>query len=64
MADSVRAKGLPMALLAFEGEQHGFRIADTITRCLEAELFFYSVVFRFTPADAISAVPIDNLERW
>ena len=64
MADAVRAKGLPVALLAFEGEQHGFRIADTIARCLEAELFFYGVVFRFTPADAISAVPVDNLDRW
>jgi dipeptidyl aminopeptidase/acylaminoacyl peptidase len=64
MADAVRAKGLPVALLAFEGEQHGFRKADTIVRCLEAELFFYGVVFGFMPADAISAVPIDNLDRW
>jgi dipeptidyl aminopeptidase/acylaminoacyl peptidase len=64
MADAVRSKGLPVALLTFEGEQHGFRKADTIVRCLEAELFFYGVVFRFTPADAISAVPIDNLDRW
>jgi dipeptidyl aminopeptidase/acylaminoacyl peptidase len=64
MADAVRAKGLPVALLAFEGEQHGFRKADTIVRCLEAELFFYGVVFGFTPADAIADVPIDNLDRW
>ena len=64
MADAVRAKGLPVALLAFEGEQHGFRKADTIVRCLEAELFFYGVVFGFMPADAISAVSIDNLDRW
>jgi len=63
MADAVRAKGLPVALLAFEGEQHGFRKADTIVQCLEAELFFYGAVFRFTPADAISALPIDNLDR-
>jgi dipeptidyl aminopeptidase/acylaminoacyl peptidase len=64
MADAVRAKGLPVALLEFEGEQHGFRMADTIARCLEAELFFYGVAFRFTPADAIAAVPVDNLDRW
>ena len=64
MADAVRAKGLPVALLAFEGEQHGFRKADTIVRCLEAELFFYGVVFRFMPADETSAVSIDNLDRW
>jgi dipeptidyl aminopeptidase/acylaminoacyl peptidase len=64
MAEAVRAKGLPVALLAFEGEQHGFRRADTIARCLEAELFFYGVVFRFTSADTVSAVRVDNLERW
>jgi dipeptidyl aminopeptidase/acylaminoacyl peptidase len=63
MADAVRAKGLPVALLVFEGEQHGFRKADTIVRCLEAELYFYGVVFGFTPADAIAGVPIDNLDR-
>lgn len=38
MAAAVRAKGLPVAYLAFEGEQHGFRKAETIIRCLEAEL--------------------------
>jgi dipeptidyl aminopeptidase/acylaminoacyl peptidase len=64
MADAVRAKGLPVALLVFEGEQHGFRKAETIVRCLEAELYFYGVVFGFTPADAIAAAPIDNLDRW
>ena len=61
MADAVRAKGLPVAYLAFEGEQHGFRKADTIIRSLEAELYFYGKVFGFTPADVIEPVPIDNL---
>ena len=61
MADAVRAKGLPVAYLAFEGEQHGFRKAETIVRCLEAELYFYGTVFRFRPADPIPPVPIDNL---
>ena len=61
MADAVRAKGLPVAYLAFDGEQHGFRKAETIIRCLEAELYFYGAVFGFTPADRIPPVPIDNL---
>jgi dipeptidyl aminopeptidase/acylaminoacyl peptidase len=64
MADAVRAKGLPVACLTFDGEQHGFRRAGTIVRCLEAELFFYGAVFAFTPADALSPVAIDNLDRW
>jgi len=61
MAAAVRARGLPVAYLAFEGEQHGFRKAETIVRSLEAELYFYGVVFGFAPADVIEPVPIDNL---
>jgi dipeptidyl aminopeptidase/acylaminoacyl peptidase len=61
MADAVRAKGMPVAYLSFEGEQHGFRKASTIIRCLEAELYFYGAVFGFVPADRIEPVPIDNL---
>ena len=62
MAEAVRGKGLPVAYLAFEGEQHGFRRAETIIRCLEAELFFYGAVFRFAPAGPLTAVDIDNLK--
>jgi dipeptidyl aminopeptidase/acylaminoacyl peptidase len=61
MADAVRAKGLPVAYIAFEGEQHGFRRAETIIRCLEAELYFYGAVFRFTPAGGLTPIEIDNL---
>lgn len=61
MADAVRAKGLPVAYLAFAGEQHGFRKAETIVRALEAELYFYGAVFGFTPADPLPPVHIDNL---
>lgn len=61
MFEAVRAKGLPVAYLLFEGEQHGFRRAATIRRALEAELYFYGRVFGFTPADAIEAVAIENL---
>jgi dipeptidyl aminopeptidase/acylaminoacyl peptidase len=61
MADAVRAKGLAVAYLAFEGEQHGFRKAATIVASLEAELYFYGVVFGFRPADALTPVPIANL---
>ncbi len=61
MYAAVRAKGLPVAYLLFEGEQHGFRRAATIKRALEAELYFYGRVFGFTPADAIEPVTIENL---
>jgi dipeptidyl aminopeptidase/acylaminoacyl peptidase len=47
--DALAAKGIPHAYLAFEGEQHGFRKADTVIAALEAELSFYGQVFGFTP---------------
>ena len=60
MADAVRAKGLPVALLTFAGEQHGFRKAESIFRCLEAEISFYGGVFGFTPAGVRAASEIGN----
>ena len=61
IVEAVRAKDLPVAYLAFEGEQHGFRQASTIKRALEAELYFYSRVFDFELAEPIEPVTIDNL---
>lgn len=63
MAEALRAKGLPVALVIFEGEQHGFRKASSIIRSLEAELWFYGAVFGFTPADVIEPVEVVNLNR-
>ena len=50
-----------MAYLAFEGEQHGFRKAETIVRAREAELYFYSRVFGFAAPAGKEAVKIWNL---
>jgi dipeptidyl aminopeptidase/acylaminoacyl peptidase len=61
MVEALRANHLPFAYLAFEGEQHGFRKAETIQRALEAELYFYSRVFRFPLAEPIEPVEIENL---
>lgn len=57
IVEAVRAKGIPVAYLAFEGEQHGFRQAETIRRALQAELAFYGSVFGFDPADELP--PLD-----
>jgi dipeptidyl aminopeptidase/acylaminoacyl peptidase len=61
MVEALRAKGLPVAYVPFEGEQHGFRRSENIQRSLEAELYFYAQVFGFAPADAIEPVIIENL---
>jgi dipeptidyl aminopeptidase/acylaminoacyl peptidase len=56
-----KAKGLPYAYVAYEGEQHGFRQDKNIKRTLEGELYFYSRIFGFEPADRIEPVEIENL---
>jgi dipeptidyl aminopeptidase/acylaminoacyl peptidase len=61
MVDALREKGLPVAYLLFEGEQHGFRRAETIKRALEAELSFYAQVLGFDLMEAIDPVEIDGL---
>ena len=61
MVEALRAKGLPVAYVPFEGEQHGFRRAENIKRALDAELYFYSKIFGFELADPIEPVSIENL---
>jgi dipeptidyl aminopeptidase/acylaminoacyl peptidase len=61
MVAALRAKGEPVAYLPFEGEQHGFRMAENIKRALDAELYFYSRIFGFEPADQLEPVDIENL---
>lgn len=55
---ALAAKGVTVAYVAFEGEQHGFRQSPNIRRALEAELWFYGHVLGFEPADAIEPVPL------
>jgi len=62
MVEAVRAKGLPVAYVPFEGEQHGFRRAENIKRALDTELYFYSRVFGFELADEVESVSIENLD--
>ncbi len=61
MFQAVRAKELPVAYIEYEGEQHGFRKAENIKRSLDAELYFYSKVFKFPLADEIEPVRIENI---
>jgi dipeptidyl aminopeptidase/acylaminoacyl peptidase len=46
MRDALVAAGTRCDLRFFEGEGHGFRRADTLTACLEAELSFYLAELR------------------
>ena len=61
--EAVKAKGLPVAYIAYEWEQHGFRRAENIKRSYEAELYFYSKIFGFDLAENIESVKIENLDE-
>lgn len=56
MVDALKEKGIPVAYIAYEGEQHGFRQAKNIKRTLEAELYFYSTIFGFDCSDDIEPI--------
>ena len=51
MAAALRAGGVPVALLLFEGEGHGFRRSENIVAALEAELSFFARILGFEAPD-------------
>ncbi len=58
MARELAEHGIKHAYLAFEGESHGFRRAETVIAALEAELSFYGQTLGFTPP----GIPVLKLE--
>jgi dipeptidyl aminopeptidase/acylaminoacyl peptidase len=63
LAEAARQKDLPVALIMFEGEGHGFRGAETIKAATEAQIYFLGRILGFEPADQVSPIPIENLDR-
>jgi dipeptidyl aminopeptidase/acylaminoacyl peptidase len=63
LAEAARQKHLPVALIMFEGEGHGFRRAETIKAAAEAQIYFFGRIFGFEPADRVPPIAIDNLAR-
>ena len=43
--EALRRKGKAVGYFLFSGEQHGFRRAANIKRCLDAQLQFYAEAF-------------------
>jgi dipeptidyl aminopeptidase/acylaminoacyl peptidase len=58
IASALEGRAVAHAYLAFPGEQHGFRRAETIQRALEAELWFYGRILGFEPAGELEPVDI------
>ena len=53
MVEALKEKGIPVAYIAFPGEGHGFRKAETIKRATEAEYAFYCRIFGIPPAEPL-----------
>ncbi len=61
MVNVLRAKKLPVAYVAYEGEGHGFRNGANIKHSLESELYFYAKILGFSLAEPMEPVTIENL---
>ncbi|KAK1302399.1 hypothetical protein QJS10_CPB12g01396 [Acorus calamus] len=60
---ALKEKGLPVALVEFEGEQHGFRKAENIRFSIEQQMMFFArLIGKFKVADEISPIKIDNFD--
>lgn len=57
--DALKQKGVPVGMIIFEDEGHGFRQAANIKRSLEAELYFYSKVLGITLPQPFKEPPVD-----
>ncbi len=62
IVDALWERRIPHAYIAFEGEDHGFRKAESLTRSFGAELSFLAQVFGFEPADEIEPIEVVNLD--
>jgi dipeptidyl aminopeptidase/acylaminoacyl peptidase len=58
IAAALESRGVPHALITYEGEDHGFRDANNIVHSLESELGFFGKVLGFVPAGDIPDVPL------
>ncbi|CAN1197444.1 Dipeptidyl aminopeptidase BIII [Linum perenne] len=62
--EALKKKGLPVALVEYEGEQHGFRKAENIKFTLEQQMVFFArLVGHFNVADKITPIKIENFDE-
>ena len=60
MFAALKANGIPVAYLLFDGEGHGFRRAENAVRAIEAEYLFFARIFGFEPAEDLGDIPVEN----
>jgi len=60
IVDALQNRKVPVAYIEFDGEQHGFRRAESIKTALNSELGFYGQVFGFVTDNDRVKVKISN----
>ncbi|XP_004964876.1 uncharacterized protein LOC101764724 isoform X2 [Setaria italica] len=61
--NALKERGLPVALVEYEGEQHGFRKTENIKFTLEQQMVFFArLVGNFEVADDITPIKIENFD--
>jgi dipeptidyl aminopeptidase/acylaminoacyl peptidase len=60
LAGALAGSGVPHAYLTFDGEQHGFRRAETIVAALHAELSFYAQVLGLPPVPGVPMLELSS----
>ncbi|XP_074588964.1 uncharacterized protein LOC141844891 [Curcuma longa] len=64
MYKALKNKGLPVALVEYEGEPHWFTKPETIKFTLEQQMVFFArLVGHFEVADPITPIKIDNFDE-
>lgn len=61
MAEAVREKGMPLALITFPDEAHGFRAMAARRQALEAKVSFLQQVFGMPHSADVPVLEIENL---
>lgn len=61
--EALKKRKVPVSLILFDGEQHGFRMASSIKKALDAELYFYSKILKFPLPEPIEPIVIENLPK-
>lgn len=62
MVNALRKRGVPLAYLSFEGEQHGFRRSETQQKCISSELTFFCKIFGIE-RDDFEELEIENSSK-
>ncbi|WP_342643494.1 S9 family peptidase [Rhodoligotrophos ferricapiens] len=63
MVEKLKARGVPVGYMEFEGEGHGFRSPHVVKTALLAEHAFYARVFKLRPPEALPPITLFNEDR-